>query len=92
MNVLNNTCDDKIAVLPRMRKGALATVIEKGIPQKRSNPKLVSTARPVERTPAKATHTLFLTQSNLKEKDPVHEPRATISEIHIASSSCHIAV
>ena len=69
MNVLNMTdCDNKFAVLPRMRKGALATGIENGIPQKRSNPKLVSTARPAERTPAKATHTLFLTQSHLKER------------------------
>lgn len=46
----------------------------KGIPQSSNNPKLDSTARPADRAPKMATHTLFLTQSNLGKKNTTFVP------------------
>ena len=61
-------CDNKIAVLPRMRKGPLATGVENGIPQKRSNPKLVNTSQ---------GHPHFVSHTVPPEREnPVHQPRA----------------
>lgn len=51
--------------LPRIRKGAEATVMANGIPQNSSSPKLANTAIPADTTPNMATHTFVLTQSNL---------------------------
>ena len=54
-----------VIIVPRIRKGVIPTLDEKGIPQYSNKPKLDRTARPVDRTPTVATDTLFLTQSNL---------------------------
>lgn len=54
-------------MLPNIKKGELATVMTNGTPMCNIIPKEERTASPAEKTPNVATHTLFLTQSNLQK-------------------------
>lgn len=59
---------DASKLLPNIRNGELATVMTNGTPMCNIIPKEDRTASPAENTPNVATHTLFLTQSNLEKE------------------------